>query len=93
VTLLLLIGNLAQVALWAISFLLLEEFQQFREAFYHSAVNVARLGYGDIVMLAEHKLLGPLEAINEALMIGVSTALLITAFQQEIRATAGARRR
>ena len=84
VMLLLLVGNMAQVALWALLFVLLEEFQQFSEAFYHSAVNFATLGYGDVVMSAEHKLLGPLEAINGALMIGVSTAALISTFQHEI---------
>ena len=93
VMLLLVIGNMAQVALWALLFVLLEEFQQFSEAFYHSAVNFATLGYGDVVMSAEHKLLGPLEAINGALMIGVSTAAMISTFQHEIRATPGARRR
>jgi hypothetical protein len=59
----------------------------------HSAVNFATLGYGDVVMSAQHKLLGPLEAINGALMIGVSTAALICIFQQVIQTTAGARRR
>ena len=93
VMLLLLNGNVAQATLWAPLFVLLEEFQQFSEVFYRSAVNFATLGYGDIVMSAEHKLLGPLEGINGALMIGVSTALLITTFQQELRAMAGARRR
>ena len=93
VMLLLLIGNLAQVALWALLFMLLEEFQQYSEAFYHSAVNFATLGYGDIVMSAKHRLLGPLEGINGALMIGVSTALLITTFQHELRAMAGVLRR
>jgi hypothetical protein len=45
------------------------------------------------MMSAEHKLLGPLEAINGALMIGVSTAAMISTFQHEINATPGARRR
>ncbi len=60
---------------------MLGEFEQYGEAFYHSAVNFATLGYGDIVMSARHKLLGPLEAVNGALMIGASTALLMVAFQ------------
>ena len=50
-------------------------------AFYHSSVNFATLGYGDVVMSAKHKLLGPLEAVNGALMIGVSTGALMAAFQ------------
>ena len=81
VMLLLVIGNLGQIAIWAWLFLVLEEFQQFDLAFYHSAVNFGSLGYGDIVMSEEHRLLGALEAINGVLMIGVSTAALMTTFQ------------
>ncbi|MET0218514.1 MAG: hypothetical protein ABW205_11410 [Burkholderiales bacterium] len=44
-------------------------------------------------MSAKHKLLGPLEGINGALMIGASTAVLIATFQHEIEATAGERSR
>ena len=91
VMLLLVIGNLLQIAIWAWLFLLLGEFQEFKEAFYHSAVNFATLGYGDFVMSARHKLLGPLEAVNGVLMIGVSTAALMSAFQDVIRKTLKAR--
>ena len=93
VMLLLVIGNMAQVGVWALLFVLLEEFQQFSEAFYHSAVNFATLGYGDVVMSAKHKLLGPLEAINGALMIGMSTAALMSAFQDALQKVAQTRRR
>jgi hypothetical protein len=88
VMMLLTAGNLAQVAVWALLFRLLGEFQQYGEAFYHSAVNFATLGYGDIVMSATHRLLGPLEAINGALMIGASTATLMVAFQDSIERSA-----
>jgi len=81
VMMLLTVGNLAQIALWALLFRLLGEFEQYGEAFYHSAVNFATLGYGDIVMSVRHRLLGPLEAVNGALMIGASTATLMFAFQ------------
>lgn len=81
VMLLLTAGNLAQIALWALLFRLLGEFEQYGDAFYHSAVNFASLGYGDIIMSARHKLLGPLEAVNGVLMIGASTATLMFAIQ------------
>jgi hypothetical protein len=90
VMLVLVIGNLGQIALWALLFRMLGEFQQFDLAFYHSAVNFGSLGYGDIVMSEEHRLLGALEAINGVLMIGVSTAALMTVFQsatKKLRAT------
>jgi hypothetical protein len=81
VMLLLVIGNLGQIAIWALLFRLLGEFQQFDDAFYHSAVNFGSLGYGDIVMSRQYRLLGALEAINGVLMIGVSTAALMSTFQ------------
>lgn len=93
VMLLLMLGNLAQVAIWALLFELLGEFDRFSESYYHSAVNFATLGYGDIVMSDKYKLLGPLQAINGVLMIGVSTAVLMAVFQDAIRKTLDARRR
>lgn len=77
----LVLGNLAQLTIWALVFQLLGEFEAFSEAIYHSAVNFATLGYGDIVMSERHRLLGPLESINGVLMIGVSTAALMASLQ------------
>ena len=91
VMLLLVVGNLTQMAIWAALFQFLGEFQQFSVAFYHSAVNFSTLGYGDVVMSEQHKLLGPLEAVNGVLMIGVSTAALMSAFQDAIQKTLQAR--
>ncbi len=55
-------------------------------------MNFSTLGYGDIVMSSGHKLLGPLEAINGVLMIGVSTAALMATFQDAMRKTVQARK-
>jgi hypothetical protein len=82
---LLVLGNLAQIIIWAALFQSLGEFTDFRAAIYHSAVNFATLGYGDIVMSEKHRILGPLEAINGVLMIGVSTAALTAAFGDVVK--------
>lgn len=82
VMLLLIFGNLMQIAIWAWLFFYLGEFDKFSVAFYHSAVNFAALGYGDIVMSEKYRLLGALEAINGVLMIGVSTAAWMAVFQK-----------
>jgi hypothetical protein len=92
VMLLLVIGNLAQIGIWALLFRLLGEFQAFHEASYHSMVNFATLGYGDFVMSEEHKLLGPLEAVNGLIMIGLSSAMLLAAFQDAMKQTIEARK-
>lgn len=76
VMLLMLLGNFVQMAVWGVLFLLLGEFDDFAVALYHSGVNFATLGYGDIVMSERWRLLGPLEAANGILMFGVSTAVM-----------------
>ena len=78
-------GNLLQITLWGALFLALGEFTEFYEAIYHSGVNFASLGYGDIVMSKDWKLLGPLEAVNGVLMVGMSGAALVAVLQQLIK--------
>jgi hypothetical protein len=81
-TLLALVGHLVEMGLWALVFELCGEFSDFAAAFYHSAVNYTTLGYGDVVMSARWKLLGPLEASDGMLMFGVSTALIFAVVQR-----------
>lgn len=76
---------LVQVGTWAGVFLLLRQFDDFPTAFYHSAVNFTTLGYGDLVMSDATRLLGPLEAVNGAIMLGLSGATLFAAFGQLAR--------
>lgn len=85
VLLLLVIGALVQIGLWAVLFSMLGEFSLFTESYYHSAVNFSTLGYGDLVMSEKHKLLGPLEAVNGIIMIGLSTSALTVVFQDIIK--------
>ncbi|MEZ2585001.1 ion channel [Kluyvera intermedia] len=80
-----LLGNLLQILLWGMLFLWLGEFNTLLDAVYHSGVNFATLGYGDIVMSPQWKLLGPLEAVNGALMIGLSGACMLAVLQHHIR--------
>ena len=79
-------GNFIQITLWGILFIRLGEFSELYEAVYHSAVNYASLGYGDIVMSKNWKLLGPLEAINGVLMVGMTAAALMVILQQLMKA-------
>ena len=82
-------GTFVQVSLWGVLFLWLGEFTELYEAVYHSAVNFASLGYGDIVMQKQWKLLGPLEAINGVLMLGMSAAALMAILQHMIKSQLG----
>ena len=77
-------ATLMQIMLWGALFLWLGEFDQAYDAIYHSAVNFSSLGYGDIVMTRERRLLGPLEAVNGVLMLGMSAATLMAIVQHMI---------
>ena len=79
--LIMMLGNFLQIVLWGTLFFWLGEFGEFYEAVYHSAVNFTSLGYGDVVMSAHRKLLGPLEALNGILMLGLTSAALLGILQ------------
>jgi hypothetical protein len=76
VALILLTALLAQVAVWAAAFLLCGALPDYATAYYHSAVNFTTLGYGDIVLPAGWRLLGPLEAANGVLQFGLSASAM-----------------
>jgi hypothetical protein len=78
VMLMMFVGHIVQVAIWAILFENLGEFSDFSTAFYHSMVNFASLGYGDIVMSERWRLLGAMEASNGVLMFGLSAGTLLS---------------
>ena len=91
-------ANLLQIALWGFLFVGLGEFEEIYPAIYHSAVNFTSLGYGDVVMKQDWKLLCPLEAVNGVLMMSMTAAALTAILQSIIRSqadmiTAGQNRR
>jgi hypothetical protein len=71
------VGHLFQVAIWAGLFLYIGEFSDFQTAFYHSMVNYAALGYGDIVMSEQWRLLGALESTVGVLMFGLTAGMMV----------------
>jgi hypothetical protein len=79
------LGNFVQIVIWGVLFVFLGEFSAVYDAVYHSAVNFTSLGYGDIVMSARWKLMGPLEAVNGILMLGMTSAALVAIMQHLIK--------
>jgi hypothetical protein len=79
------IGIVAQILVWATMFVMLGEFRDLEVAAYHSAVNFATLGYGDIVMSEARRMLGPLEAVSGAMMIGSTTAIMMSVIQDMLK--------
>ena len=77
-----LVGILVQVTLWAWLFTAFGEFGDFATAFYHSVVNFSTLGYGDLVMSEQRRLLGALEAINGIFMFGLTTGFMFAVLRE-----------
>lgn len=80
--LILFVGHLFQVGLWAALFVRLDQFERYATAFYHSMVNFSSLGYGDIVMSEDWRLLGAIEATGGILMFGISTGVGLAVFNR-----------
>lgn len=77
VTLLMVVTHMLAIGLWAIVFLLSGEIATFETAFYFSAENYTALGYGNLVLSERWRLLGPLEAVNGLMLVGLSTAGMV----------------
>ena len=63
------------ILLWA-SFYRARCFPSWELAFYFSASSYSSVGYGDLILPANLRLLGPLEAITGVLMSGISVCVL-----------------
>ena len=85
VALLALLAHLIEIAIWALVFDFCGEFPQLSIALYHSAVNYTSLGYGDVVMSAAWRLLGPLETADGMLMFGISTAMIFAVIERLVQ--------
>ena len=64
---------------WAGAYLVLGTLPDFLDALYFSAVTFSTLGYGDIVLQPEWRLFGAMEGVRGLLLIGWSTAYLVSA--------------
>lgn len=72
----------AGVWLWALAMLGLGVFDAIEPAVYFSLVAFTTLGFGDVLLPVEWRLLGGLAAANGLLNIGLVTALLVEALRQ-----------
>ncbi len=67
----------ASVWVWAFAFLKLGVFDALEPAVYFSTVAFTTLGYGDVILSEEWRILGGLAAANGLLNMGLYTALLV----------------
>lgn len=68
------------VEIWAYAslYLILGEFRDLEAALYFSTTTFSTLGYGDITLSQSYRLVGAIEGANGFLLIGWSTAFLVS---------------
>ena len=62
---------------WAAVYWYIGEFEKFEAALYFSAVTATTLGYGDLTLSQQWRILGPFEAMGGLILFGASTAYLL----------------
>ncbi len=67
---------------WAALFYCLDAFEDMETALYFSTVTYTTLGYGDVVLGKELRLLGAFAAANGTIIIGWTTALVFLAAER-----------
>jgi len=65
--------HLAEVAVWAVAYWGLNCFSDLESALYFSGVTYTTVGYGDLVLPMDWRMLGPIEGLTGILMCGLSS--------------------
>jgi hypothetical protein len=68
-----------EIWLWALVYVALGALPSIEAALYFSTTTFSTIGYGDLVLSSDWRLLGSLEGISGLLLIGWSTAYLVAA--------------
>jgi hypothetical protein len=74
----LLLLHLLQITVWAAFYHLNGCFPDFRTSFYYSATSYSTVGYGDVVLPTDWRIMGAIEAVTGVLMFGWSTGVLFS---------------
>jgi hypothetical protein len=65
--------HIAEIAVWAFTYLVMDAMPDLQSALYFSAVTYTTTGYGDLVLPQHWRLVGAVEALTGILMCGWST--------------------
>ena len=68
--------HLVQICIWAGFYTIWEIVKDFESAVYFSIVTYATIGYGDVVLPVQWRLLGAIEGVTGVLMFGWSTGVI-----------------
>ena len=81
---LLIVIHLFAIFVWALFFWLAKCLPNLESSFYFSAVTYATIGYGDLVLPKEWRMLGPIEGFTGILMFGLSTAFFFIVVSKSV---------
>ena len=77
--------HLIEISVWGLFYFWQGCLPDAESAFYFSGVTYTTVGYGDIVLSKEWRMLAPLEALTGILMVGLSTGLFFALVSRWIR--------
>jgi voltage-gated potassium channel Kch len=78
-----------EASLWAAVYIGLGVFADWDTAVYFSIVTMTSVGYGDVVLSGDWRLLAAFQAMDGLLLFGISTAFLFAVLQQCWRSARG----
>jgi hypothetical protein len=73
---------IVDVWMWAAVYVFVGAIASFEDALYFSTTSFTTIGYGDIVLAHDWRLLGSFEGANGMIIFGWTTALVIAAIQR-----------
>ena len=82
-------AHLLEIMVWAVFYNFAHAMPNIHDAFYFSAVTYTTVGYGDLVLPAEWRLLGGVEALNGILMCGWSTGFFFATVNRMFQTRVG----
>ena len=81
--------HLAEIAVWALFYWWQKCLPDMESSFYFSGVTYTTVGYGDLVLPKQWRLLGPVEGLTGILMCGLSTGFFFAIFNKIFAAKTG----
>lgn len=82
VVLLMFFFSLVEITAWALVYLYVGALESLEKSLYFSTVTFTTLGYGDILIDANWRLMAAFEAANGIIIFGLSTAVVVAAVQR-----------
>jgi voltage-gated potassium channel Kch len=71
------LASLIEASAWAITYVVIDAIPNLEKALYFSMVTFTTLGYGDITLTEDWRLLAAFEAANGSIMFGWTTAIVV----------------